>query len=330
MKHTGKRVLRGCLLTVALLLALCGKAQEDYEVNRDSIWDIEFDFSELEVEKVNLFRLENKLRRIKAYNDSVMAQLRAKNIRERSDSLLQLYEYLSADSSNDYNAYTFTAGQYHSNVSGFNRTLGNLGWAKLSGLAAQYTNIVDYTWKRGRLVHQVAIIAGAPVSVSKNDVTITYSFLSPLNYWFGYSLIDKRRIQFFPFAGLSYQRSELNFSNSYFYPFEPAKSNYDSLIKAAVNNRRGAEFNFRKRELVLDAGAELDVHVIYSWRKTGFIVGLRAGKVIPLLGGNWKLEGSRYPQIGVNLRDYHYELVLRIYSRRENNSRFDLRRNWWE
>lgn len=297
--------------------------------NRDSIWGVEFDFEELDPKQVNVFRLENRLKRIRAYNDSVMNALRLKNIKWRSDSLMQLYDLLDTDTTSDYNAYSFFAGVYHSNVSGLNRTLVAAGWPKLNSLAAHYTNIVNYTWKRGRFINEVTIAAGAPVSVSKGDVTITYSYLSPLNYQMGYALLDKKRIQISPFAGLNYQRSDLTFSNSFFSSVEPSKSGYDSLLKAATNNKSGTEFNFRKRELMLDAGLEIDVHVIYSKRKTGFIIGARAGRAVSLLGGDWKLEGTNYPQIGINIKDYHYELVLRVYSRKGSVGRYDLRKTWW-
>lgn len=305
---------------------------EDLVINRDSVWGFDFDFSELDPAKVRLNVLTYKLARLKHYNDSMMNLIRKRNIKERSDSLEQLYHLMVADTSSAYNAYSFYAGQYHSNVSGLNKSLASLGWPKIDAMSYHYTNLLDFTWKRGRLMQEVFLSQGAIRSVTKNEVDVSYRYKSPLNYNIGYAIVDVKRVQFYPFAGLSYQSSELNFANVGLTPFELGSYLYDSLITAAQRNKMGAHYEFRKRDLMLNYGAELDLHLFYSKRKTGFIIGLRAGGAMPLLSSGWKLEGTRYSQFNnFNIRDYYFDVVFRIYSRLgDRKGKYYLKNVWWE
>jgi hypothetical protein len=305
---------------------------EDYLINRDSVWGFEFDFSELDPANVKLDILTKKLAKLKRYNDSLMTLIKKKNIKERSDSLEQLYHLMVADTSSGYNAYTFFAGQFHSNVTGLNKSLAALGWPKLNAMSFEYTNLFDFTWKRGRIIQDVFISQGAGRAVTKNEVEVSYKYKSLLNYNFGYAIIDSKRIQFYPFAGLSYQTSQLNFTNLSVQAFELGNGSFDSLIVAAKRNKDGVNYQFKKRELILNYGLELDVHVFYSKRKTGFILGVRSGGALPLIGGGWKLDGVKYSQYNSFIvRDYYFDIVLRIYTRLgDRKGKYYLKNVWWE
>jgi hypothetical protein len=156
--------------------------------------------------------------------------------------------------------------------------------------------------------------------------------MSPLNYNIGYCVVDKKRLQIFPYAGLLYQSAELDFVNTAVQPFDIGAGSYDSLIKAAAVNKKGAEYKFKKREIVLNYGIELDLHLVYSKRKTGFLIGFRAGGGLPLLSTGWMLDGSRYSQLNsTKIRDYYYDIVLRVYLRRPTRGGpYYLQTNWWE
>jgi hypothetical protein len=305
---------------------------DEYVENRDSTWGLEFDYSELDPTKVRLNVLAYKLRKLKAYNDSMMNIVRMKNIKERSDSLQELYDLLAGDTTSSYNAYSFFGGAYHSSVSDLNKNLASLGWPKISDMSFHVTGFLDFTWKRRRIINDIFIAQGTAQSVSRKEVSVTYTYMSPLNYNIGYCVVDKKRLQIFPYAGLLYQSAELDFVNTAVQPFDIGAGSYDSLIKAAAVNKKGAEYKFKKREIVLNYGIELDLHLVYSKRKTGFLIGFRAGGGLPLLSTGWMLDGSRYSQLNsTKIRDYYYDIVLRVYLRRPTRGGpYYLQTNWWE
>jgi hypothetical protein len=336
MKHTRKIVLTFFLSAITCLGMYSQKNvdrdDEDYVENRYSTWGIEFDFSDLDPATVKINLLAAKLKRIKTYNDSVMNKLRLRNIKQRSDSLEQLYDLLAGDTTSSYNAYSFFAGQYHSTISALNKGLASLAWPKLPDMSYHITNFLDFTWKRRRIINDVFMSVGTAQSVSKGDISVSYTFKSPLNYNIGYCILDKKRVQFFPYIGLSYQSSELSFANTAVQPFDLKGSIYDTLVKAATVNKKGADYRFKKQDLIFNYGVELDLHVVYSKRGTGFIVGARAGGGVPFFSTGWRLDGSRYSQLnGVSIKDYYYDIVLRVYLRRNSQGGpYYLRNNWWE
>jgi hypothetical protein len=246
--------------------------------------------------------------------------------------LEELYDLLAGDSSSSYNAYSFFAGQYHTSVSGLNKGLSAQGFPHIEDNSYHLTNFLNFTWKRKHIMNEIFIANGVSRSVSKGDISVSYGYISPVNYNIGYCVIDKKRIQFFPYAGLLYQSSNLDFINNGLQPFDLGASNYDTLIKSTINKRRGVEYKFVKRELTLNYGCELDFHIVYSKRKTGFILGLRAGGGFPLLSSGWKLDGIKYTQFNdVKVRNYYFDVVLRVYNRRHaEGGKYYLRNNWWE
>lgn len=305
---------------------------DDYIENRDSTWGFDFDFSDLDFRKVKLDILEAKLAKIRAYNDSMMLVIKAKNIAQRSDSLEQLYDLLNGDISTSYNAYSLFFGQYHSNLGSLNKGLNVSNFPQLENTSYHFTNFFDFTWKRKRCLNELYMIYGIVKDVTMGNVSVSYNYWSPLNYTFGFAVIDSKRLQIFPFAGLSYQSSNIKFSNSFEQLFELGSASYDSLLSASNINRRGVDYQLKKRELVLNYGLEMDFHLIYSKRKTGVILGVRAGKLQPLLSGGWIFEGKRYSQLSdVTIRDYYIDAVIRIYTRRNGNrGKYNLRNNWWD
>ncbi len=334
MKYTLRVTLSCMFILIATTISFAQKEKDDddYLDNRDSTWGLDFNFKKLDQNAVKIKVLEAKLDKINRYNDSMLTIIRAKNIKERSDSLEALYDYLSKDTSTSYNAYSFFAGQYHSGLSGINQSLAASGWPKLKDVSYHFTNFLDFTWKRNRHINDVFIAVGNPVTATKGDVSITYSYSSLLNYTYGYCFLDSKRFQFFPFAGLGYQNSNLIFSNSSQQLFDLGKGLYDTLLKATAVNKRGVEYKFNRRDIVLSYGVEFDFHVIYSKRKTGFILGVRGGKTQILLGNGWQVDGRRYSQIkNINVRDYYFDVVLRIYGRGNGNrGKHYLKKGWWE
>jgi hypothetical protein len=194
-------------------------------LNRDSTWGLDFDYNEIDPATVKLSLLAAKISKLKAYNDSMMMLVRMRNIKERSDSLEELYDLLAGDSSSSYNAYTFFAGQYHTSVSGLNKGLSSQGFPHIQDNSFHLTNFLNFTWKRNHIMNEIFIANGTSRSVSKGDISVSYGYISPVNYNIGYCLIDKKRIQFFPYAGLLYQSSYLEFVNNGIQPFDLGASN---------------------------------------------------------------------------------------------------------
>lgn len=306
--------------------------EDEYIENRDSVYGLDFDFSELDPSQVKIRLLAAKLKRIRMYNDSMMAMVRAKNIKERSDSLEQLYDLMAGDSSSSYNAYSFFAGRVQSSVNGINAGIGALGFPKFNPVSYHITNFLNFTWKRNHFMNELYLSVGLAQTVSKGDISITYNYKSPVNYNVGYCIVDKKRFQLFPYAGLMYQVSSLDFVNGSEQLFDLKNHGYDTLLFATTNNKRGVEYNLKKREIVLNYGLEVDFHVAYSKRRTGFIVGLRGGGTLPLLSTGWTLDGGKYDQFNdLKLRNYYIDLVLRLYLRRQQaRNSTTLQRNWWE
>lgn len=303
---------------------------EDMVVNRDSIWGIEFDFSELDPAKVNVKALRAKLARLKAYNDSMMLAVRARNIKERSDSLEQLYEIVASDTSSSYLAYSFFGGQYHSTFNNLNNALSSAGMPRLNRNGYHFTSLLDITWKNKRHMNDFYISNGSQQSATKADVSVNYSFLNIFNYRYGYCIVDRHRFCLFPLAGLHFQFSQLNFVNTSVPIRDFNESIYDTLLYAVSVNKKGIEYNFRRRDLSLSLGLETDVHLIYSKRKNGLILGLRATQMVPLASTGWVLDGKSYSQLrGVNINDYHFDIVLRVYTRMNPKGDRYLRNNWW-
>ncbi len=324
-------------LCLALLIGFSNLIAQDYdaddvEIDRDSVWGLNFDLSELDYSKVKMDILTKKLKIIKQYNDSILRMVKNKNIKWRSDSLIQLYDYLNGDISTSYNAYSFFAGKYHSNLSGLNKGLKISSFPELEANSLHLTNFLDYTWKRKRIIQDVYISDGVGKEVSRNDVTVSYKFFSPINYCFGFAIIDSKRIQFFPFASFGFQTSTIKFSNASEDLFKLGGGLFDSLLRSTFVNKRGVDYTVRKRELVLNCGAEIDFHLFYSKREKGFIIGLRAAQAIPIIGSGWRFNGTRYAQFSdVTLKDYYLDVVLRIYYRcKGKRGTFDMKNNWWE
>ncbi|MCC6372508.1 MAG: hypothetical protein IT236_16005, partial [Bacteroidia bacterium] len=172
---------------------------------------------------------------------------------------------------------------------------------------------------------------GIARTVSKGDISITYNYKSPINYNLGYCIIDEKRVQLFPYTGLQYQTSSFDLVNNSEQLFDLKNYKFDTLIKATSANKRGVEYNLKKRELILNYGLELDFHLIYSKRRTGFIIGLRGGGGLPLLSTGWALDGGRYSQFNdLKIKDYYFDVVLRVYLRRHEQGPNSLQKNWWE
>lgn len=312
--------------------SLSAQNDDDYEPNRDSVWGFEFDMSELDYRTVKMDQLVKKLSRIKQYNDSMMRVVKMKNIKLRSDSLMQLYDLLNGDVSTSYNAYSFFAGQYHSDVRALNSTLKIAGFPKFRDMGFHLTNFFDYTWKRKRIIQDLFISDGMAQEVSLGNIGISYKFRSPVNYSFGFCVIDNKRIQFFPFACLSWQTSLIRLTNTNEDLFEIGKNGIDTIIYHTINNTRGVEYEIKRHDLVLNYGAELDFHLFYSKRERGVIVGVRGAGAQSLLTTGWQFQGKRNSQLAkVNLKDYYFDLVVRIYFRREGKrGTYNLMNNWWE
>lgn len=305
---------------------------EGYELSRDSVWGFDFDMSELDYNKVHMDVLIKKLTRIKHYNDSMMRVIKNKNIKWRSDSLVQLYDLLNGDITTSYNGYSFFVGQYHSNLSDINAGLKLSGFPTFPEMNFHLTNFLNYTWKRKRFFNEVFMVDGLGRDISKGDINVSYKFKSPFNYTFGYAIIDSKRFQFFPFASLGLQFSTITISNISEKIFDLYGGMFDSIIRTSINYSRGVEYKLKKIEFVLNYGLEMNYHLFYSKREKGFILGVRAARALPIIGTGWQFEGERRAQFNkVQLNEYYIDVVARFYLRLNGKrGTFDQKKNWWD
>jgi hypothetical protein len=332
-KVLNKKIL---IASFGLLLVCKVQAQayddEGYELNRDSVWGFDFDMSELDYNKVHMDVLIKKLARIKHYNDSMMRVIKNKNIKWRSDSLVQLYDLLNGDISTSYNGYSFFVGQYHSNLGDINSGLKLAAFPTFPEMSFHLTNFLNYTWKRKRFFNEVFMVDGLGKDISKGDINVSYKFKSPINYTFGYAILDSKRFQFFPFASLGLQFSSITVSNISEKIFELKAGMFDSVLIASTVYTKGVEYKLKKQELILNYGLEMNFHLFYSKREKGFILGIRAARAQPLLSTGWQLGGVRYAQFNkVQLKDYYVDVVARFYLRLNGKrGTFDQKKNWWD
>ena len=325
-----KRSAWFCFFAFAMTFA--ARAQQDSSLSypepfldedkayRDSTFGLPFSFSEKDVIGVDVLRLRARLDSISRYNDSLLRIIKRANIAIRSDSLASLYNYIQKDRSKNYNSWNFSVAQNHATGGSLDDLLEKYGLPDFQKVSYDFSALLSFSWKRRRYVHELFMVIGVGRNNRNDKADFFYNAHRPINYSFGYSVLNTRLLDIFPFAGLSYQSSQLYFNDRTVDGFSPQAS-ADSSLNRLFLSRNGSDFRIKNNQIVLDYGAEIDFHVVYSRAKTGMILGMRAGRTLPLVSSGWRSGDFRYSQLrDVRLKEYYFSFVIKIYWRRSLES----------
>lgn len=282
----------------------------------------EFNFDSLDLSKVNREELVKKLDKIKAFNDSIYFIQLKRNMDVSSDSLAELYHLISRKASKNYHGFGFAANQGRGYLSRLNDRIKAYGGTGLDEVSYGFT-VFNLNWKRGRRVHEFSFLSVQQIRGTNNKgVKIDYNSYSPVAYRFGFSLINARWLDVFPFGALRYEGTNISFRNDAELAVPNSAGAYDTLIKYSSSYNSSRDFELKKKSLILDYGLEMDFHLVYSKYGTGLILALRAAKTQSLISGRWTMGKDNYSVPDIIAREYIFEIALKIYFRNDSG-RYD-------
>lgn len=273
-----------------------------------------FDFESINIDTIDIEKLNKKLQRIKELNDSI-------NTLMKTDSLFQLACYYTNDTTQDYNSWYILVGPAFADIQDLNSSLRSKNLPVLKNMHWNYSYLFAFSYKRKRKINDfyIGFIHGR--SEKHENLKIGYSCFNLINYKFGYSIIDSKYIDIYPYAGVDIQFSDFTIDNRYENNPSSDISSFDTLLTFVANNNEGARINFSKPDLLFNYGIELDIHTGYSKRKGGVVFGFRGGRTVPIINTNWRFNHANYTELPpINLRDYYINLVIKFYWKKSNNN----------
>ena len=266
-------------------------------------------YSEKELNQVDRAELYNRLLKARRINDSINEFL-------RTDSLLNLYNRVSKDTTNAYSSWYLAMGPSFGDFKGLNNELRNSGLPTFNETAFGFTYIISFAFTKNRYFHDIALGFTMGGKNKKDSLSLRYNTVDLINYKFGYEIIKSKRLSFIPYVGIDLQVSNLIFDNEAKSIPDPNISNYPDLFYTSLYTNSGTGTEFSKTELIGNFGLEIDYHLKYRKFENGVILGLRGGGMTPLIDSDWKLNGEKYKSLPeVNLKQSYFQLVLKFYWR---------------
>jgi len=274
----------------------------------------QYDFSKVDLDQVDQTALENGLKAIRAYNDSINQLFKA-------DSLYQLYQKVNLVATKDYNAWYLGGGPSLADLSALNRGLHNNQLEELNETAFGFTYVLSYAFQRNRFVHDFTSGFTLGSAAEKDGIKIGYNLFDLLAYKFGYAVVNEKRLSIAPFVGINPQFSSLNIENNNFPSPQDSISSFENLIGFVANNPGKNELYLNRFQFTGEVGIQADYHIKYSKRGDGVMLGLRAGQVIPAIDLAWRSEGTKFDELeDIQLRETYLFLVAKFYWRRNKKN----------
>lgn len=272
-------------LFTLILIILC------FNVRAQEVIHKQYDFSNLDVEKVNQERLAQSI-------DSIWYAV-------LPDSLIQLYSYVQRHKhkagyiSFDIGYESSTASLMH-----LNTALQSLGFGEIS------ETFGGIPWggsvKRSRWLFTYLFAPGIKNSTSTDAYRIAVEGIS-MDIAVGYDLLNLKRFQLYPQLRLGLQEFEIN-------AFRKAAPQDITDVSALVSNL--TETTIERSSLPLTYGLEADYHLVHSEGSGGIILAFKYGLTADLAAGKWKInkETSAFSSAD-RIRESSFTVLLRFYAK---------------
>lgn len=295
------------IITIIILSFLyqLGSAQDN--TNQYNIK--QFDFSEVNFDNVNKANLINKLNAIKQLNDSLNGLL-------QTDSLYQLYLKINSKPTTDFNSWYLSAGPSWSNFSSLNKALENNNYPTIGETGFDLSYVIAFAWKRRNYFHDLNMQFTFGSSEDNDSLEASYSVIDILSYKFGYSIINAKRFDLTPYAGINFRLSNITFENKELIDIPGETDNYTDFTALAFNRSDYRSTTLNKFSIPLDYGVEMNYHIKYSKRNNGITLGARYGQALQFIDGDWKNDGEKLNDLPeINLRESYLTFICRFYWR---------------
>ncbi len=279
-----------------------------------NIWPIYyyygFDYSSINENDVSVNDLYFKL-------DSLIKLRDELRIQYQIDSISGLYNYINRDRENtNYFAWYLSLGLVFSDFKELNNRLQDDNIDALNSVSANAIWILGFSWKRKRLIQSAYLELSLPNSVEKNDLKLLANGVSLANYDLGWAIIDNRRIHLYPYAGLFWKSSLIrmeNKINSGGQAINDAPS-FSDVLNSSDAFAQEYNFTYRKNEIGLNLGVELDYHIKYNDGKGGGLaIGIKFGLNNPIIQTGWRLDKKPVSDIpDFYFKRYYTSLVFKV------------------
>ncbi|MDJ1496491.1 hypothetical protein QNI19_26380 [Cytophagaceae bacterium DM2B3-1] len=203
----------------------------------------------------------------------------------------------------NYTAFMVFTQTSFNKVSSFNQELQGLGFPTLTGHS---TGIgFGMAIKRKRLLHEGFLVVNFNNKVSKGDDKVWMSGENIFNYQLGFAVLNRKRFQLYPFAGISYGLVSIELRK------KRNMTDPNSLegIAQAINEAR-----ISKNEIQISTGLQLDYHYSFNNGLSGLIIGLKYGLSRDVLSDNYAANGTKVNyNPDIIYRNTFLALSLKIY-----------------
>lgn len=266
-------------------------------------------YTEAELNQIDRDDLYKDLLKIRRVNDSL-------NDLMKTDSLLNLYNRASKDTSSNYGSWYLAMGPSFGDFGDLNNELQKAGLPTFNETAFGFTYILSFAFSHKRFFHDIAIGFTIGGKNKRDSLSLSYNTFDIINYKFGYSVIDAKRFAVIPYGGLDLQHSTISFENEAKSIPDPSFNNYPDLFTTSLLANTGLGTEFTKTELMVNYGVEIDYHVKHRKFGNGVILGLRGGGIAPIISSDWKLEDEKYKSLpDLNLKESYVQFILKFYWR---------------
>ena len=274
----------------------------------------QYNFSKVDLDQVDQSALEEGLKAIKAYNDSINGLFQA-------DSIYQLYLKVNRVATKDYSSWYLGMGPSFGDLSALNRGLRANNLNEINETAFGITYVLSFSYQRNRFMHDFTMGFTFGTASEKDGIKIDYDIIDFFSYKFGYAVVNEKRFGVFPFVGINPQLSNLTVENNNFPDPQDTLSSFGDLIGFIANNPGKNQLYLSRFQFTGEVGIQADYHVKYSKRAGGLILGLRAGQILPGIDFSWRSEGTKYDELeDIQLRDSYVYFIVKFYWRRHKKN----------
>jgi hypothetical protein len=263
----------------------------------------DYDFSKINPNAIDQQELQQKIINEQARLDSLYAL--------RMDSLQQLMNYVSADTTGGYTGGMLTLVYMPGDYQTLIKDLQSNGFNDVSEGAFGFG--YGFTFKHKRFIHDFlfSYYWGGKMKSETNEV-VKLSGGNIINYTFGFDIVNLRRLNLSPFIGLNHQMTSIRYQRN-----NSGGNTYSSLLDIPADVD---EVDIEKHALRFSFGGELDYHIVHNKRAGGIILGFRYGMNKTIAEGSYKAEKRKInydPEI--DLKSSFAEFVIKFYSTRNRD-----------
>lgn len=238
-----------------------------------------------------------------AYYQKIMGSL----VKGALDSIRQSEAYKDAmekyrhhvSSSNAYTAFTLFGDVGRANYDVINAGTAQSGFPALKGPQYRIGFGITSEYSDRMIFEFYFFTFGISNKVQKGDSTIKATYSNLVQYNFGYDLVPSKKINIYPYAGLAFRITTLEYKQP-----DQVNNNYTSIVDLVMKDGRtlGNKFN-----LSYQAGVGFDLVLHESEKGVGTMLFARAGTDGIIGTRDFKIKGIKYH---TNIQQGAWQLAL--------------------